>query len=125
MAKRANRVDTSQRRDELTDNPFAALGDTHRDDLPPGPGQSEQQPVETPSTPVYRVMRTRKGRWPLQVEKRAAGKVVTVVSHVEGDAKALLSALRKQCGSGGVAREGRVEVQGDHRERIEAFLNEM
>jgi translation initiation factor 1 len=68
-------------------------------------------------------MRTRKGGWPLRVEKRAAGKVVTVVSNVEGDAQGLLAALRKRCGSGGVARSGLVEVQGDHRARIEEFLN--
>ena len=73
----------------------------------------------------YQVGKTRKGGWPLSVEKRPAGKVVTVIRNISGDAEALLSALKKRCGAGGVVREGSVEVQGDHCAKIEAFLEQM
>jgi len=56
------------------------------------------------------------------VERRAKGKQVTVVRNVRGDAEALLDLLRRGCGAGGVARDGMVEVQGDHRAKVEAIL---
>jgi translation initiation factor 1 (eIF-1/SUI1) len=48
-----------------------------------------------------------------------------VIRNVDGDAEALLSVLKKRCGAGGVVREGAVEVQGDHRTKVEAFLAEL
>lgn len=120
MGKHANRVDTSLRRDGLTSNPFAILASHQK-----GDGSPEAPRSPEPEGLAFRVMRTRKGGWPLRVEKRAAGKVVTVVSNIDGEARLLLTALRKHCGSGGVARPGLVEIQGDHRARIEEFLNDL
>ena len=61
----------------------------------------------------------------LKLEKRAKGKEVTVVSGFvlsSADAKALCTALKKACGGGGSATEAGIEIQGDHRDKIRAFL---
>jgi translation initiation factor 1 (eIF-1/SUI1) len=69
------------------------------------------------------VLPSRKGGWRLAIEKRAGGKAVTVLSGVDGDAGTLLKALRKHCGAGGaVAASDAVEIQGDHRAAIAAWL---
>ena len=36
----------------------------------------------------------------------------------------LASALKKRCGSGGTARDGRIEIQGDHRDLLVAELGQ-
>ena len=54
--------------------------------------------------------------------KKRAGKVVTVVSKLSGDLKGLQKELQKLCGSGGTVKNGHIEIQGDHRERIAAYL---
>ena len=38
--------------------------------------------------------------------------------------KELLKAIQKACGAGGSVKEGTVEIQGDHRERIEEMMVE-
>jgi len=66
---------------------------------------------------VVRVGRETQGR---------RGKGVTVVTGVplRGDALAALgSQLKRLCGSGGTVREGVIEVQGDHRDRLVAELS--
>lgn len=53
------------------------------------------------------------------------GKAVTVVRGVSGDAAALAALgkhLRTACGSGGTVKDGVLEVQGDHRERVIEWL---
>jgi translation initiation factor 1 len=68
-----------------------------------------------PSGPV-RVMRSSKGR---------GGKTVTLVSGLALDDAALAALgkqLRSACGSGGTVKDGIVEVQGDHVERVLAWL---
>lgn len=54
--------------------------------------------------------------------KKRAGKVVTVVSNLSGDLKSLKKDLQKHCGSGGTLKNGRIEIQGDHREKIADYL---
>lgn len=61
---------------------------------------------------VVRVSRETKGR---------KGKGVTIVTGLplnKDDLKALGKRLRQACGSGGTVKDGRVEIQGDHRDRI-------
>lgn len=69
-----------------------------------------------PSDGVVRISRETKGR---------SGKAVTVVRGLGLDAPAL-DALAKQlkaaCGSGGTAKEGVVELQGDHCDKVIAWL---
>lgn len=65
---------------------------------------------------IARVSRETKGR---------GGKAVTVVRGLALDEAALASCgkqLRTACGSGGTVKEGIIEVQGDHVERVMAWL---
>jgi len=65
---------------------------------------------------VVRVMRDAKGR---------GGKTVTVVTGItlsDKDLDALGKQLKAACGSGGTVKDGVVEVQGDHVDRIVALL---
>lgn len=60
--------------------------------------------------------------------KRRAGKTVTVVSGLPGNADQLrdvLKTLQKLCGAGGTAHDGEIEVQGDHRERVGEHLTKL
>ena len=108
----------------LSNNPFAALGEG-RGDLPPGDAPvAEAAPTEKAPARPYRIAKTRKGGLPVTVEKRARGKVVTVVRNISGDGASLLKDLKRRCGAGGVVREDSIEIQGDHREKVEAYLKE-
>ncbi len=65
---------------------------------------------------VARVTREKQGR---------GGKTVTVVRGLPLDAEALAALgkrLRTACGAGGTCKDGVLEVQGDHAERVLAFL---
>lgn len=65
---------------------------------------------------IVRVSRETKGR---------GGKAVTVVKGVALDAAALADLakqLKAACGSGGTVKDGVVEVQGDHCDRVIAVL---
>lgn len=65
---------------------------------------------------VVRVSRETKGR---------GGKAVTVVRGVPLDTDALAALgkrLRTACGAGGTVKDGVLEVQGDHAERVMAWL---
>lgn len=69
-----------------------------------------------PSDGVVRVRRETSGR---------GGKTVTVVWGLAGDAAQLQQTSRQikaLCGSGGTLKEGRLEVQGDHVDRVIAWL---
>ena len=65
-----------------------------------------------PNDGVVRVFRERGGR---------GGKVVTVVRGLRERGTALserAAELKRLCGAGGAVKDGAVEIQGDHRERI-------
>ena len=69
-------------------------------------------PGKTTSDGVVRVSRETAGR---------KGKGVTVISGLglaEADLQALATELKKKCGSGGAVESGRIEIQGDHRDRL-------
>src|SRR5689334_24935844 len=60
--------------------------------------------------------------------KRRAGKTVTVASGFEHAAETLsklATTLKKRCGSGGTAKEGEIEIQGDHAAAISAELRKL
>lgn len=78
----------------------------------------EDPPATAPGPPggdgVVRVSRTSSGR---------RGKTVTLVTGLPaGDVAAVAKELKRLCGSGGSAKDGVVEIQGDQRERIIAHL---
>lgn len=64
----------------------------------------------------------------LAVEKRPKGKVVTVVSGLDpegNDLADLATRLKTSCGAGGTLKDGRIELQGDHREAAERALQKI
>lgn len=62
----------------------------------------------------------------LRIEKAGRrGKTVTVVEGLPNNTaflKELAAELKRACGSGGSAGDGRVEIQGDHRPRLRQLL---
>jgi translation initiation factor 1 len=61
----------------------------------------------------------------LRLERRPSDRVVTSVSGLPGSAAeltALVRALKSACGAGGTVKDRVVELQGDHRDAVEAFL---
>lgn len=53
------------------------------------------------------------------------GKVVSVVKNLiltEEDMKSLAKKLKQECGTGGTVKEGMIEIQGDHRQRMAEVL---
>ena len=62
----------------------------------------------------------------LRIEKAGrGGKTVTVVDGLpqnEAFLKELLQNLKRTCGCGGALRDGGVELQGDLRDRVRAYL---
>ena len=60
--------------------------------------------------------------------KGRGGKTVTLVKKLilsEEDLKELAKKLKQLCGSGGTVREGLIEIQGEHREKIAEALRKM
>ena len=56
------------------------------------------------------------------------GKTVTVITGLPGDERqldALAVELRRFIGAGGAVRQGAVEIQGDHRERLQQKLGQL
>lgn len=56
------------------------------------------------------------------------GKVVSVVKNLilsEEDLKALAKKLKQECGSGGTVKDGTIEIQGEHRQRMAEVLQKL
>jgi protein-tyrosine phosphatase len=93
------------------------LGGRH---LPDAPAVEVSVPVEAPKKPLTaRVGRETAGR---------RGKGVTTVFDLpldESGLRELAAVLKQRCGTGGTVKEGRIEIQGDQRERIVAELEKL
>jgi translation initiation factor 1 len=62
----------------------------------------------------------------ISLDRRASDRVVTVVVGLRGSAAevaALAKELKTACGTGGTVKDGALELQGDHRPRVEAVLD--
>jgi translation initiation factor 1 len=62
----------------------------------------------------------------LRLERRAGNRVATVVTGLPGageEAAALAKALKAACATGGAFKDGVLELQGDHREKVEKALS--
>jgi translation initiation factor 1 len=60
--------------------------------------------------------------------KGRGGKTVTLINKLvlsEEDMKDLARKLKQICGSGGTIREGVIEIQGEHRDKIAEALTQM
>lgn len=69
-------------------------------------------PKSVAGTPRVRVGRETSGR---------SGKGVSVITGLPlsaADLEALATKLKKLCGAGGAVRDGIIEIQGDHRDRL-------
>jgi translation initiation factor 1 len=61
-------------------------------------------------------------------DTRRYGKVVTIVDGLDSsdiDIEELARTLKNRCAAGGTAKEGRIELQGQHRRRVQAVLEGM
>ncbi len=82
--------------------------------LPPKPSTGGRPGV--PLDGVIRIFR----------DRRSGGKVVTaIVCLPPAEIKAIAADLKKLCGSGGAIKDGVVEIQGDHRDKIAARLEDL
>lgn len=62
----------------------------------------------------------------LRLERRASDRLMTLVSGLPGSARELQQQLRElkaACGAGGALKERVLELQGDQREKVEAWLD--
>jgi len=57
-------------------------------------------------------------------KKSRAGKTVTTISGIKGGEKSLQKEIQKKCASGGVLKNGVIEIQGDHREKVAQILKD-
>jgi translation initiation factor 1 len=61
-------------------------------------------------------------------DKRRYGKEVTIVEGIDSvdiDLEELASTLKKKCAAGGTTKDGKIELQGDHRKKVKKSLEEM
>jgi translation initiation factor 1 len=84
--------------------------------LPAGPARRKTQPVARalPDDGVVRVAR----------ERRRNSAVTLVHGLAAAELDALGKELKRVCGTGGTAKNGVVELQGDHRDRVVAYFEE-
>jgi translation initiation factor 1 len=87
---------------------------TDPNDAPETP--AAEQPYPSAASQTARIWRD---------SKRRRGKTVTVIGGLRHDPatfETLLKKLKQQCGAGGTIKDGELEIQGDHRERVAAAL---
>ena len=83
---------------------------------PPPRGAPATSGPRVPDDGVVRLFRDRSGR---------GGKTVTIIRGLPERGAALderAAELKRLCGAGGADKDGAVEIQGDHRERLAARL---
>ena len=109
----------------LGQNPFAQLSSAG---LPPAP---DLRPEGTCGQPAADSPPTRKNRGRVDIFRQTAhrgGKTVTVVTGFVGlglpEKEQLAKTMQKACGTGGTVKEGRIEIQGDQRQKVARILTE-
>ena len=64
----------------------------------------------------------------ISIDSRRYGKTVTVIDGIDGndiDIVDLAKTLKSQCAAGGTCKDGRIELQGDHKKKVKLVLEEM
>ena len=85
-----------------------------RRDRSTGPRTTEPHDPQLPDDGVVRVFREKGGR---------GGKTVTVIRGLPAAAVTTAARdLKRHCGTGGAVKDGAVEIQGDHRDKVVARL---
>jgi translation initiation factor 1 len=84
--------------------------------LPKPPARRKTQPVARamPDDGILRVAR----------ERRRSSALTVVHGLADAEIEAVGKELKRLCGTGGTAKNGVVEIQGDHRDRIVAYFEE-
>jgi len=74
------------------------------------------EPVQNEGDQFVRIRRETKGR---------GGKAVCVITGVPaGEIKRINKLLKSKCATGGAIKNDCIEIQGDHRERLQALLED-
>ena len=79
---------------------------------------STAKTANLPNDGVIRLMRDTKGR------KGAGATVLHGITAEPVELKKIAKSLKQLCGSGGAIKGGLIEIQGDHREKIKAWLEQ-
>lgn len=77
---------------------------------------------------VCEAVKMEQQRIKVRVEERKRGRYVTIIEGLDYrniDLEKLATILKVKCACGGTAKEGRIELQGDHRGRIKQMLVEL
>ena len=105
-------------------SPFAALKDVTLPSMRTQPPDSDLA-NKTPVAP-------KKNRGRVDIIRSTAhrgGKTVTVVTGFVGisqpEKERLAKQMQKACGAGGTVKEGRIEIQGDHRDTVAHILSKV
>ena len=64
----------------------------------------------------------------ISVDSRRYGKMVTVIDGIDEndiDINDLAKQLKNKCAAGGTSKDGRIELQGDHKKKVNAVLEDM
>lgn len=62
------------------------------------------------------------------VDKRRYGKVMTIIEGIDKhdfDLDSLITQLKSKCACGGTIKDGKIELQGDHRNKVKETLEKM
>ena len=102
-------------------SPFAALKDLTLPVMPTKPDAPDQD-----VTPPAAAKRNRGRVDIIRSTAHRSGKTVTVISGFVGisqiEKERLAKEMQKACGAGGTVKEGRIEIQGDHRDTVARIL---
>ena len=64
----------------------------------------------------------------ISTDSRRYGKVVTIVNGIDSndiDIDDLARKLKTRCAAGGTAKDGKIELQGEHKKKVQQALEEM
>jgi len=64
----------------------------------------------------------------ISTDSRRYGKTVTVIEGIDEndiDIDDLARQLKNRCAAGGTAKDGRIELQGNHKKKVKSVLEEM
>lgn len=92
---------------------------------------SDQGDVRKNETSTHRVVSLLPAQQTVYLHRDSKGRrggTVTLIKKLvlsEEDLKELAKKLKQLCGSGGTVKDGEIEIQGEHRERIAETLRKM